>query len=151
TNEQNDDGDEIDDDLVDAGEDGFHLVHGGEALENPEQEAGGDGAGQRAHAAHHDHHEAEHQEVHADMIVRRQERRVHDARHAGDDGGKAEHDGEAAIDIDAEQAHRLAIGHAGAHHHAEGCELEEGEDRADDYAGEQEIDQAPDRIGDDIG
>ena len=40
--------------------------------------------------------------------------------------------GEAALDVDAEQADGLAVAHAGAHHHAEGGELQEGEDGADD-------------------
>src|SRR5690606_10312961 len=66
TNEKNNDGDEIDDDLVDAGDDGLHLVHRGEGLQDAEQEAGRHGAGQRAHAANDHHHEAEDQEVHAD-------------------------------------------------------------------------------------
>ena len=55
-----------------------------------------------------------------------------DAGHAGDDGGEAEHDGEAALDVDAEQPDRLAVAHAGAHHHAEGGEAQEGEHRGDD-------------------
>ncbi len=55
---------------------------------------------------------------------------------------------EAALDIDAEQADRLAVAHAGADHHAVGGELQEGEDDADDREREEEIDQAPPRIGD---
>ena len=97
-------------------------------LQDAEQEPGSDRAGQRAHAADDDHHEAQHQEVHAQVIVGRQQRRVHHAGEAGDHGGKAEHDGEAAVDVDAEQAHRLAVGHAGADHHAEGGEAQERED-----------------------
>jgi len=44
-----------------------------------------------------------------------------------------------------------SIGHAGAHHHAEGGELEKGEDAADDDQREQEVDEAPCRIDDIAG
>src|SRR5690606_35315563 len=68
-----------------------------------------------------------------------------------DDGSEAEHDGEAPVDIDAQQSDGLAVGHAGADHHAEGGELQEGKHATDQDRGEDEVDQAPDRIGDDVG
>ena len=55
---------------------------------------------------------------------------------AGDDGGKTEHDGEAAVDVDAEKPNGFAVGHAGAHHHAEGGEAEESEDCSNDASRE---------------
>jgi hypothetical protein len=93
----------------------------------PSRKPASDRARQRAHAADNDHHEGQHQEVHAHVVVRRQDRRVHHAGDAGDHRGEAEDDGEPALDVDAEQADRLAVGHARAHHHAEGGELQEGE------------------------
>jgi hypothetical protein len=77
--------------------------HRGEALQDAQQEAGQHGAGQRAHAADHDHHEAQHQEVHAHVVVRRVDRRVHHARQDPRRGRDAEHDGEALVDVDAQQ------------------------------------------------
>src|SRR3546814_9991265 len=44
----------------------------------------------------------------------------------------------------------LAVLHAGAHNHAEGGELEESEDQADDHQRERQVDQAPPRIDDGI-
>jgi hypothetical protein len=66
----------------------------------------------------------------------------------GHDGRDSEHDGEAALDVDAEQPDSLTVGHACAHHHAEGGELQEGEDGGNDGGREEQIDQPPPRIDD---
>jgi hypothetical protein len=52
------------------------------------------------------------------------------------------------VDIDAQQAHRLAVRHASPHHHPEGGKLQEGKDTADDHHREEEVDQAPVGIDD---
>ena len=62
----------------------------------------------------------------------------------------AEHDGEATVDVDAQQAHRLAVGHAGADHHAEGGELQEGKDAANDHRCKDEVDDAPVGVDDQV-
>src|SRR3546814_16669862 len=49
--EQDDHGDQIDDDLVDAGDDDLDIVHRREGLQDAEKQAGGKRAGPRAHAA----------------------------------------------------------------------------------------------------
>ena len=114
TNQEHDDGGEIDDDLVDAGDDLLHLVHRREGLQDAEEEAGKHGAGQRAHAADHHHDEGEDQELHAHAIVGRDDRRIDRSGDAGDDRGKPEDDGEAPLDVDAEEPDRVAVAHAGA-------------------------------------
>ena len=133
------------------GNDVLDPVHRGVAFEDPEQEAREYGAGQAAHAADHDDDEAEHEEIHAHVEVGRVDRGVHRARHASHGGGEAEHQGEAAVNVDAEQAHGFTVCHAGADHHAEGGEAQEREDRPDDAQREQEIDHPPVGIDDGIG
>src|SRR5690606_9941946 len=150
THEQDDDGDQVDDDLIDAGEDRLDFGHRCEALQDAEQEAGGDRPRQRTHAADNDDDDAQHQEVHAERVARWHQRRVHDTGHAGDDRGQAEHDGETAADVDAEQPDRLAIGHTGADDHAESGEAQEGEDRPDDDDREQQVGQPPQRVGEHV-
>src|SRR5690606_8069594 len=145
------DDNEVDDDLADARNDRLHLRHRRKGLQDAEQEACRDGARQRAHAADHDHHEGDDEEIHAERVVRRKQRRVHDAGHACDDRRNAEHDGEAPIDVDAEDADRLAVSHAGTHDHAEGGELQEGEHSTDHRSCEKEVYEAPPWIGDHAG
>ena len=77
------------------------------------------------------------------MIVGRVDGRIHDARQPRDSGGNAEHHGKAAVDVDAQQTDRFAVRHPGADDHAEGGELQEGKDRADDQHREAEIYEAP--------
>ena len=93
---------------------------------------------------------AQHQEIHAHVIVGRVDRRVHDARKTCDGCGKAEHDGETAIDVDAQQADRLTVCHACAHHHAECGELQEGKHQPDNQRGKREVHQPPVRIDDGV-
>ena len=103
---------------------------------------------ERPHAADHDDHEAQNQEVHPHMVVGAEDRRVHGTGETGDDRRYAEDDGESAVNINSQQSDRLPVGHAGPYHHAEGCELQEGEHRADHEDGEQEVDQPPSGVDD---
>ena len=102
--------DQVNDDLINTGQDLLDLVHRGEALQHAQHEPGQHRAAERTHAADHHDDEAQHQEVHAHVVVGTEDRRVHGAGQAGDDSGDAEHDGEAPVNVDTEDADGLAIG-----------------------------------------
>ena len=146
--EQDYDGDQVNDDLVDAGQNGFDFVHGREALQNAEREARRDRTAQRSHAADDDYHKAEDEEVHAHVIIGAENGRVHDAGKARDNSCDAENNGKAFVDIYTEKSDGFAIGHARAHDHAECRKPQERENRADQDNRKQEIDEAPRRIHD---
>src|SRR5690606_41756763 len=54
------------------------------------------------------------------------------ARHTSDNGGQAEHNREAPVDIDPKEADSFAIRHAGSDYHAKRGEVEERKHTAND-------------------
>mmetsp|Transcript_23278 Transcript_23278/g.40216 ORF Transcript_23278/g.40216 Transcript_23278/m.40216 type:complete len:543 (-) Transcript_23278:1165-2793(-) len=151
TCQQNDDGHQIDDDLVQAGQNLQDLAHGCKALKDTQEEACKHRAGQRAHAADNNHNKAEDKEIHAHVVVGRVDRGVHHTCETRDRSRYPEHQREPAVDVDAQQLHSFPVGHPGPHNHPKGGELQERKDRTDDDRRKSKVDQPPIGVDDHIG
>ena len=80
----------------------------------------------------------DHEEIHAHVIVGRVDRRVHNARQTRDGSGDAEHDGKAAVDVDAQEANSFTVRHTGTYNHPEGGKLQEGKHGTDQIIAEKQ-------------
>lgn len=130
--QQDDDGDEIDDDLVDVGDDVFDFIYGCEGLQDVEQEVCGYCVIEGFYVVDYYDDEGQNQEVYVYVIVGWQDWCVYDVCKVCDDSGDVEDDGEVVFDIDVQQVDCFMVMYFGVDDYVVGGELQEGEDEIDD-------------------